>query len=159
MRKIKLTQGKFALVDDKDFEKLSKYKWCAYGKRGYTYYATWGGRIDMHRMILGLVKGDRKIVDHVNHNGLDNQRSNLRVVSHAENLRNRRGIQTNSKSGHTGVYWNKQTENWRVHIKVTNKQIHLGRFDDIKDAIAARKLGEDKYWVKEIDGIQRTSET
>jgi len=144
-KQIELTQGKFALVDDEDFEELNKLKWCA-NKIGKTYYAERCGEPPrMHRMILGLTKGDGKITDHRNRNGLDNRRFNLRVVSKADNQRNHGGHAHNT-SGHNGVNWCKQRKKWRGRIKVMSKDIHLGYFNDIKDAVEARKKGELKYW-------------
>ena len=147
MRKIKLTQGQYAIVDDGDFERLNKYKWHAL-EEGNTWYAKRGElpQIRMHRMILGLVKDDGKITDHINRNGLDNRRANLRVISNIENLRNR-GLSARNTSRYNGVSWCKQTKKWRATIATNNKQVHLGRFNDIEDAVKARRLAEKHYWI------------
>ena len=76
-KKIKSTQGKFIIVDDDLFEELNQYNWCA-NRKGKTYYAERRGSgviVYIHRQILNLKSGDGKIVDHINHNGLDNRRS------------------------------------------------------------------------------------
>ena len=94
MKTIHLTQEKIALVDDEDYESLIKYNWCAV-EDTHTYYARArtnkvGETIAMHRYILGLGKYDRcvpLIVHHINHNGLDNRKKNLRVVTYSQNLR------------------------------------------------------------------------
>ena len=147
MKKIKLTQGKIALVDDELFKELNKHKWCAV-KGGNTYYAVRresGVIVYIHRQILNLNSGDGKIVDHTNHNGLDNRRKNLRIVSHTKNCRNHRGCLLNT-SGYTGVHWNKRTKKWSTQIKANYKTVYLGEFNNINDAIDARKQGEIKYW-------------
>ena len=151
MKRIQLTQGKFALVDDKDFKELSKRKWYAH-ETGNTFYALrsiWDGkkqfRISMHRQLLGLSFGDGKIADHRNRNGLDNRRANLRVVSKSKNGRNRK-LQVNSTSGHPGVCWYKPTKKWRAYIGLNGSPIWLGLYDNILDAVEARKKGEAKYW-------------
>lgn len=97
MRKIRLTKGKYALVSDEDFERVNQYKWYAsLESRGTKWYAvrrvTINGKkvkIRMHRFVLGLPPGkeDPRIVDHLNHNSLDNRRENLEVLeSQAENM-------------------------------------------------------------------------
>lgn len=101
MMKIALTQDKFAIVSDCDFERLNKSKWFAYFHHGTWYAARCtydkglgdipSKRIKivrMHREILGLVRGDGKQCDHVDGDGLNNQRENLRVATHTENIRN-----------------------------------------------------------------------
>lgn len=112
MKKIKLTQGKFAMVDDEYFNELSKFKW--YSSKYYKdhcYYAIrreGGKTILMHRQIMQTPKG--MVTDHKDHDGLNNQKSNLRVCSHAENIRNSaktmngtskyRGVSSRTVSGH-----------------------------------------------------------
>ena len=152
MKEIELTQGQVALVDDEDYERLSQWKlWCAL-KRGRTFYAGRSGTrkngkryvIHMHREILRLQPGDGE-VDHINHNGLDNRRSNLRVVSHKINSRNRRKHKCNT-SGYNGVVWEKKSKKWRARIDMDRKNIHLGLFNNIDDAVKARAKGELEYW-------------
>ena len=91
MKKIPLSRGKFSLIDDEDYELVSKFNWNAQ-KHPYTFYAytTVGDstkRISMHRLIMGLKKGDGLVVDHKDNDGLNNQRSNLQVVSASDNSR------------------------------------------------------------------------
>jgi hypothetical protein len=144
-KQIPLTQGQFALVDDEDYKMLNKHKWRAL-KIGNTYYAARSKVVVfMHRQILGLSQGDDKITDHRNRNGLDNRRLNLRIVGQLENCHNH-GAHPHNTSGHNGVYWNKAEKNWHARIVANNKQIHLGRYSDIKDAIKARRQGELAYW-------------
>ena len=92
MKKIKLSQNKYALIDNADYKLVSRYNWHIIKNATcqYAHCSLWNPRrsLLMHRLILNLFKGDGKIVDHINRNSLDNRRCNLRIVSHAENLRN-----------------------------------------------------------------------
>ena len=150
MKHIQLSRNKVAMVDDQDYDKLSKLKWFA-RYDGHNFYAvrmnsrTEGKRklIPMHRVILGLKPGDGLEVDHRNGNGLDNTRVNLRIVTHSENLHNHSGYSTNT-SGYTGVSWYKRTEKWQAKITRNNKDIHLGYFKSMGDAVDARVLAEAK---------------
>lgn len=148
-RYIKLTQGKFAIVDSDMYEELMRTSWCAQKSSGRKlYYSAVRGikrngksiTIPMHRQILGLEPGDGMVVDHKNRNPLDNRRVNLRIASQAENLRNT-GLARNNTSGYPGVSWDKKYRKW-----VANFHIHLGRYDDIEDAIESRRQAEKKYW-------------
>ena len=144
MKIIPLTQGKVALVDDEDFDWLSQYKWCAIkdSKRSYIYYVArttpkQNGKqrmIMMHREILGLPKGVQ--TDHRNGNGLDNQKANLRPATHQQNQFNRQSHHKGT-SKYKGVGWHKSTQKWRAHIGFNCKLIHLGLFDDEKEAAKA----------------------
>lgn len=99
MRRVKLTQGKQALVDDEDFERVNAYKWCAsLESRGTKFYAIrWEVKngirckIRMHRFVLGLPPGlldaENRVVDHLNHASLDNRKENLEVITQEENMR------------------------------------------------------------------------
>ena len=150
-KQIPLTQGKFALVDNDVYDGLNKHKW--YARKGKkTYYArrnVWNGKeqvaILMHRQILGLYYRDGKITDHKNRNGLDNRRENLRVVSNMENMHNHGG-HTRNMSGYNGVFWDKRRNKWRAQIGVNGKPVYLGIYNNIKDAIEARRQGELAYW-------------
>lgn len=155
MKKIKLTRGQFALVDDRDYEKISKNKWLAsWAKNTESFYAERraskeekeGGapsHLSMHRCIMNAKKGD--IIDHINHNTLDNRRCNLRFVTCSQNNMNKRKYSNNS-SGFPGVNWSKSAKKWRSYIQSKGKQVHLGNFDSKDDAIKARKDAEIKYF-------------
>ena len=136
-REIQLTQGKYAIVDDEDYEWLSAWKW-RYHNQGYTMrdISINGKRttIRMHRMILDPPDGLE--VDHINGDGLDNRRANLRVATHAENQHNQKP-RTGTSSAYKGVSWHKQAQKWRAYIEVDRKYIYLGLFDDEVEAALA----------------------
>src|SRR3972149_1771950 len=119
MREITLTRGYVALVDDDDFSSLSTFKWFAKQNRDLAVYAarSVGSRtIWMHRIIMDAPTGI--LVDHINGNGLDNRRSNLRLATHRENCQNRRQ-RRDSASRFKGVTF--QNGHWRMSIKVDGK--------------------------------------
>ena len=132
-KEIPLTQGKVALVDDCDYEELSKYRWYAH-KNYNTFYAQRKSPRDpvtrkrniilMHVIIAGTPNGME--TDHINGNGLDNRRGNLRVVTTRQNAQNRHICKT---SKYPGVSWDKDKRKWRVQIYATGKH-YLGRYDD-----------------------------
>jgi hypothetical protein len=139
VKEIKLTQGKFALVDDEDYDELNKHKWCAWKNSDGTFYAVRRtkdknrkiGIARMHREILNAPKD--KHVDHRNHDGLDNRKCNIRICTRSENLRNCKIHKTNT-SGLMGVSLDYNTNRWRADISKNNKQIFLGCFDDKDEA-------------------------
>lgn len=143
MIKIKLTQGKFALIDDEDYALISKYKWCAVCKINTTYAKTHLFKSNnsaiheyMHRMIMMLHRGDKQQVDHIDGNGLNNQKLNLRVVTRSQNGMNKNKKRKTS-SKYKGVYYNKLNKNWRSRIHVNREYIELGSFDTEIDAAKA----------------------
>lgn len=143
-KRIPLTQGKFAIVDDEDYEWLSKYKWCLFTKKNhnlqYAYRSSKqnGKRVAifMHRLILGLSAGDGKMTDHKNRNGLDNHRINLRVCTNRLNQGNSK-IRKDNTSGFKGVVWHKQARKWMSEICHKGTLIYLGLFENKLDAALA----------------------
>jgi hypothetical protein len=131
MKQIPLTQGKFALVDDEDFEYLNQYKWCAVTKKRKdgnegTFYAITHPGIRMHRLIMNAPK--ELEVDHIDGDGLNNQKHNLRNCTRLQNVLNQKIQQTNKKtSKYRGVLWNGK-RNWRVQIQYKSKVYYLGYF-------------------------------
>ena len=127
MKKIILNkQGKnkgkyFALVDDEDYEKVSNYNW--YYDRGY---ASNNLIRKMHTFLMGYPKG--MVVDHINHNKLDNRHSNLRICTHQQNQHNQKKCVRGS-STYKGIYWDKRKDKWAVQIQFNNKQYWIGYFD------------------------------
>lgn len=136
-----------ALVDDEDFERVSKHNWYIY-KAGNVYAATnikykavnrRHRRLCIHRLITGF-----KVTDHINGNGLDNRRSNLREVTVHQNTMNRRGKAGVSKF--KGVYWKKETSKWCARIGINYKRIHLGYFQSEIEAAKAYNTAAKKYF-------------
>ena len=135
MKKISLSQGLFAVVDDEDFEFLQQWKWFA-AKSNYCFYARRkdGGRlVQMHRFILNCAEDMQ--IDHLNHNGLDNRRENLRVCSYGENNANRRGFK--SRFGYRGVLQTLNQKTFGAQIVVNRRNIYLGSFDTAAEAARA----------------------
>lgn len=136
-RLIPLTRGKFAIVDPEDFEKLSQYKWQAYraGRTFYAKHAKWvNGKtktVSLHREIMQPSKD--LMVDHINHNGLDNRRANLRLASPLQNSWNsRRGYKK-----YKCVYYNKINKKWYVRFRKDKGIIQTGYFDSEIEAAKA----------------------
>lgn len=123
-KKIKLTQGYYALVDEEDYVLLKEYKWQVRTDKS-NYYATGvykEKRVQMHRIIMKAKKGE--IIDHINGNGLDNRKINLRVVSARINAWNRKN---NAK--YPGVHWHSQKQKWYASIHLNYQTRSLGFFD------------------------------
>jgi len=161
MKKIQLTQGQFALVDDEDYEYLSQWKWYAH-RRGekYTYYAmrtdyTKGKvQIRMHNAIaLRYGLKDYEELDHADRNGLNNQKDNLRVCTRGENNFNRRkfgelpkGVRIHKKKhtkkdGGVIIY-----TSYQARINVNGKSVNLGLHKELKDAVKAYNDAALRYY-------------
>lgn len=150
MKEIKLTQGKIAIVDDEDYERLNQYKWLA-SWDGYNWYAvrkySENGKqrnMFMHREILNAQKGT--ITDHRNGNGLYNCKENIRLCTTQENAFNRKRATKKNKIGIKGVYWRKDIKKFAAMIKINYKQIFLGFFNVLGDADSAYRKAEEKYF-------------
>lgn len=134
MKEIDLTQGQVALVDDEDFEMLNQFKWFAQRKKQNFYAArkiNVNGKQAVQRM-HGEIMG-RKGIDHIDHDGLNNQKANLRICTPSQNGMNRRPL-LNTASTFKGV--SIRNKKWKASIKLNGKQIHLGYFSN--EAVAAR---------------------
>lgn len=97
----------------------------------------------LHRWILGISES-KTVVDHINHDTLNNTRENLNIVTQAENVQNRRK-QRNNTSGHPGVIWAKNQNKWSVTINDNGVQKYVGVYEDLGDAVKARKLAEIQF--------------
>lgn len=138
MYKIPLTQGKFALVSCRDYHKLRRYKW--YMRAGYAARHIYAGgkryHQPMHREIMGLVRGDKKQVDHRNGVKIDNRRSNLRIASMGQNQQNRARLQTNT-TGCKGVIYHKRDRHYVAALRHNGKRYWSRYFDNPVDAAKA----------------------
>lgn len=151
MKLIKLTLGKYAIVDDKDYDSLNQWHWYC-NAQGYAVrkpYIKGSGRknqkslsIRMHVLVNQTPEGFE--TDHVNRNRLDNRRENLRTVTSSENKFNTK-IRMDNVSGVKGVFWENYTKKWKATIQANYKSISLGRYSSIDDAILARQKAEGIY--------------
>lgn len=149
MKKIKLTRGLVAMVDDNDFDYLNQFNWQAI-KDCNTFYAVRNtvlndGKhttIRMHREILN--PDINNVIDHIDRNGLNNQKYNLRGVTNAQNCQNT-GKHIDNTSGFKGVSWEASRNRWQVNIMVNGKNKKIGRFKDYDEAVLARSKADVKY--------------
>jgi len=136
MKRIPLTQGKFALVDDEDYDFLMQWKWSY--SHGYAYRCPWDkekGRqfyLSMHRLVAKTPEGMK--TDHKNGNRLDNRKINLRICESHENSRNQ-GLSSRSKTGFKGVRFRRNK--WVAEMFFNKKHRHLGTFDNPVEAAKA----------------------
>ncbi len=134
-KEIQLNRGYIAIVSDEDYERVSKYAWTIlqnkYAHRTPNKENPYGR---MHRFILQAPPN--VCVDHINGNGLDNRRENLRFCNQSQNLSNV-GKRSNNKSGYKGVTFESQTSKWRASITVNYRTKHLGRFNSPEEAAHA----------------------
>lgn len=142
MKTIPLSQGKFAIVDDEDFELVSNHKWTfghGYAYRNIRVKSKYICRVYMHRLILNPRPGF--VTDHINRDKLDNRRCNLRETTQGINCLNS-SLRKSNKSGFTGIF--KYPYSWGASIQLNGIKINLGHFKNKEDAILARKNAEDK---------------
>jgi HNH endonuclease len=147
-RLICLTRGMVAKISFQDLEKISRYRWHAkYNKTTDSYYAyrnesrlgkNHQACISMAREICGLMDGDKRQPDHVNHDTLDNRRGNLRIATRAQNNSNRRRYSSNT-SGHKGISWNPEIRKWMAWFQFEGKRQYLGSFAVLSDAVERYK--------------------
>jgi hypothetical protein len=134
---IPVTQGKATIIDRADYDAVRKYKWYAHSNGSGNYYVKRNGGKDG---VIGLANSlmnppEGLIVDHINGDGLDNRRENLRICTHAENMRNRRKLKQ-GRSQYKGVRL-EPSGRWRAVIKYEGEMIHIGCFDTENQAAIA----------------------
>lgn len=120
-------------VDAADGPRVLTTRWSLRG--GYARETSREGLL-LHRVLMGLERGDRREVDHINRDKLDNRRSNLRVVTRAQNRQNLPSWGPTSE--YRGVSWSRQHRKWYAHVKLDNRTRHVGAFDsELQAAVAA----------------------
>lgn len=161
MKEIKLSQGMIALVDDDDYEKVNQHKWYARknGKNDAYYALRWDNcsnkHVRMHRALMEVTS--ELIVDHVNHNTLDNRKSNLRICNKTENCRNQR-LRLQNTSGYKGVSYHKNHKKYEAKIKYNGKRLFLGYYETAKEAAIsynekAKELFKEFAWINPIEKV------
>lgn len=149
MKEIQLSQGKVALIDDDDFERVNQFKWSfGVSKRDKTIYVKrrdWSKKeyIKLHRFILNAPKN--KQVDHIDGNGLNNQKSNLRLCSQSENKRNSK-IYSNNTSGYKGVTFSRSNSKWIARVMVNKKYVNFGSYKTKEEAAIAYNNAAIKHY-------------
>ena len=150
-RRIALTRGKYAIVDPEDYEELAKYRWHAVKSRN-TFYAVRCSRQDkngarnhyqMHREIM-KIEGN-KVCDHINGNGLNNRKANLRPATRAQNGWNQGKSKVKSRSRYKGLAWDSKDKRREVRISVNGRRIYIGRFEDQMEAARTYDRAANKY--------------
>ncbi|GEM_PF-1546853 len=120
------------LIDSDCVDRISKYQWSV-GKHGYATHGAGKNQILLHRFIVGAIGSD--IVDHINHNKLDNRKSNLRICNNQQNTMNR-GKQSNGKNDYKGICLTSDGR-WQAQIGYDGESIYLGLYDDPETAAKA----------------------
>lgn len=137
-RKIPLYNIKtmFAIVDEEDYELVSRFKWCLMRGSNSEYAVTFinGKTVGMHGMIMGRVDG--LVLDHINHEGLDNRKSNLRHCTHQQNQFNK-VLHKDNRSGYKGVSKRNNANRWAAQICVNYKVRHIGLYKTPEEAARA----------------------
>lgn len=154
--KLQLSGGYVAVIDSIDVD-LAQFKWSArvdrerntvYARRTVVMPNGKQKTLRLHRVIFERVIGrplaEAEKVDHIDRDGLNDRRSNLRLATTAQNCANTK-LSSKNTSGHKGVSWNKAAGKWHAKICVNRRQIHLGLFDDINDAIRVRREHAVRY--------------
>ena len=156
MKEILLPQNKVAIIDDEDYELVSQYKWYP-RKSGRNFYAGTNIPLRLHTLIMGKKQGFE--IDHINHDGLDNRRCNLRHVTRSQNRHNCRS-RLNTSSIYKGVCWHKRDKRWVAAITDNRIRYHLGSYTSEQEAAlvynkeAIKRFGEFAYINKINLGLQ-----
>lgn len=140
------SKGEEFYFDLEDYNKIKNYCWYI-SKQGYLVSNCRDGKINsviMHRIIMN-VENYNDVVDHINHNKVDNRKENLRIVSRRENNWNK-NIDGKTLSGRVGVHWDKSRSKWIATLKKDGENHTIGRFDNLDDAIKARENAEKEYY-------------
>ena len=148
MREILLTQGRYAIIDNLDYERISRHKWCiasvGYAVRNIKLSNGKKSMMLMHREIMNTPKGIQ--IDHINGDKLDNRKINLRLCTQQQNNRNITKPRRHNKLGIKGVRFLESRNRFSARIRVNKKEIHLGYFPSMRSAEEAYREAELKYF-------------
>ena len=143
------SNNNYFYIDLDDLDKIREYYWYIFSHKKSERYVVSNTknrkRIRLHRFILNLSEDNTKVIDHINHNTLDNRKNNLRIVSQGQNCFNHEKLKNNT-SGATGVSWLAKLNKWQAYITFNHKCKYLGIYTNFDDAVAARKAAEEKYF-------------
>jgi|WetSurMetagenome_2_1015567.scaffolds.fasta_scaffold55921_5 hypothetical protein len=122
------------IIDSEDWDKIKNYHWCIRRNKNLIYVLTRTkiNKFILQRLILNLTNMNF-VIDHINHNGLDNRKCNLRICTQSENSKNQK-LKKNNTSGFKGVYWDNLRQKWHCQIMINRKCIYLGLFVNKIDA-------------------------
>jgi hypothetical protein len=136
-RYIKLPKGKYTIISLEDFDQLNRNRWSVKitGRNSYVFRMENGKAVYMHNQIAKPPPG--KIVDHNDHNSLNNSRINLRLATLSQNNANRRNTLAGTSSKYKGVNFRKDCAMWIARVGYNGKRIYLGQFDNEIDAAKA----------------------
>lgn len=139
MARLSTRKGLEFLIDEEDLLRVSERLWSFHGSTGYLVSRIKGTNRNeyLHRFITGAIKG--QYVDHINHDKLDNRRSNLRLCTNSQNMQNC-GKRKSNKSGYKGVWLNKANGWWYASVRKDYKSYHVGHFRTAEEAARAYDL-------------------
>ena len=137
-------KGEPFYFDLEDYDKIKDICWHI-SNNGYVTNKTDDGVILFHRLVMGLDKNDKRMIDHIYHKTNDNRKSQLRIVSSSQNNMNRKSS-SNNTSGVKGVWFNKNTNKWNAEIGYYGSKLHLGQYNSLEEAAKVRKEAEEKYF-------------
>lgn len=133
-----------AIIDLDDVELVKDFRWKLRGPGYIGSIARKGfGCLYLHRLVMGIGRDDKRVVDHINRTPTDCRKANLRICSQQQNCRNRN--KRNGRSGFIGVSWDSNNLNWRSKIKANGKTVCLGSFANPEDAAIARDIANRIY--------------
>lgn len=147
---IPLTQGEIAIIDSEDFHIVSGYRWhvSKYKNVQYALSAKWNkgnpSTILMHRLVMNLKRYDGLMIDHINMNGLDNRKINLRFTDFSLNAHHCKLLSSNT-TGFRGIAWNNIRCAWQATIRVYGKRYFLGYYSSKRNAALAYDAAALRY--------------